>query len=469
VEEHRARYGLDLLRGETLTGLSLQDLNSQLSTVTGELAARRAALDQVNQVYQAQLQARLGKAHPDEAEHQQMRDEARKGLVALSLEVQTQEARQASLQNQVRALQGQLAEQGQAEVRLRDLEREATLTRDLYSTLLTRLTQIQAEQSLQVADVRLAVEAQVPEYPFAPRTKMILAGVFLVSLGTGTMLAVARDLLSRIFSDSEQVEEETGVPVLGFFPMPSRGQEPQTMVVQSPNSIEAEAVHSVLSSLTGRHFDRPGARGQVIMVTSALPNEGKTSFCVALGRAAANSGFKALVVDCDLRRPSLARVVGLPRDTAVRQPVAEFEQKTALFGEPIVDQRSGLHVLPTVGPIANPHKALASSRLPAIVTRLRAYYDLIIIDTPPVLAVSDAVNLTRLADDVLLVVSWRKASRTAVVAALKALNRNGGLATSIVLSKVDLPRYVRGFDADTSMARSYAGYSAPSTAAEGPG
>ncbi len=499
VEEYRAQYRLAPLRGETLAALSLQERNTQLSAATGDLAAKRATLDQLNQVVQrngsieasttaqaspamarlveahgallannAQLQARLGASHPDviasnarvERSRQQIREEAGKAVAALSAEVQAQEARRNALQKQVRDLESQFADQGQADVRLRDLEREATLTRDLYSTLLTRLTQIQAEQSLQVADVRLAVEAQVPDIPFAPRTKMILVGVFLASLGTGAMLALARDLLSRIFSDSDQVEEETGLPVLGFFPTPSRGRDPQAMVIDSPNSIEAEAVYSVLTSLTGRQYDRPGTQGQVIMITSALPNEGKTSFCVALGRAAARSGLKALVIDCDLRRPSLARVAGLPERDGSRRSGTERAQEALLFGEPAVDQMSSLHVLPVHGPVSNPHEALASSRLPSIVGRLRETYDIIILDTPPVLAVSDPVNLARLADDVMLVVSWRKATRMAVVAALKALNRNGALATSIVLSKVDLRRYARGFGADTGLARPYVGYHA---------
>jgi uncharacterized protein involved in exopolysaccharide biosynthesis/Mrp family chromosome partitioning ATPase len=500
VDTYRGQHSLATIRGETLTAMSLSDLNSQLNDAISDLTKKQAALSQLDSIMhgngniyatstvlgmpgaqtlleqytqvllkQAQLRARFGDAHPEvvaansqvERSRAQIRTETAKAIAALRGDVAAAIARRDALATKVQALQQQVTEQGHADVRLAELEREATLTRELYGTLLTRLTQIQAEESLQVADVRLAVEAQPPDKPFAPRVKMVLVGIFLSTFGVGVCVAFVRDLLTRIFTDSDQVEAQTGLPVLGLFPKPARGVSPQSMVVDSPTSLEAEAVHSVLTSLSDPAFLRPTPLGKVIVVTSSVPGEGKTCFTVALGRSASRHGLRAVVADCDLRHPSLLRTAGVTDQVTASGPRAPGEQKapTVLQG-PTPDEHSNLHLLHVSGPVRNPHEALASLRLPDVIARLRSEYDLIILDTPPVLVAADAINLARLADDVVIVVTWRKATRDSVAAALKVMNRNGIEATGVVLSQVDLRKYARGRSADAHLVRSYGDYHA---------
>jgi Mrp family chromosome partitioning ATPase len=152
------------------------------------------------------------------------------------------------------------------------------------------------------------------------------------------------------------------------------------------------------------------------------------------------------------------RVANAPQqDSDPHDPNAK-SPGTQLFGKITSDGRSKLHLMLITGPMRNPHEALASPHLPLAIANLRSVYDLVILDTPPLLAVSDAVKLAQLSDDVVMVVSWRKATRDAVAAALKTLDRSGAQVSGVVLSKVDLRKYARGGAGDAHLAKAYGGY-----------
>jgi succinoglycan biosynthesis transport protein ExoP len=482
VARYREQHHLTPLRGETVVTQSLAELNTQLTLATSALADKQSLLRQVQGLAhggagldasapalaspviqnllekeatlgasQADLESRYGAAYPQVKAgaaqigrlRQQIHAEVTKAVSGLTGEVAALTARKAALAANVQYLQEHAAQQNHEDVQLQELKRDADADRQLYQTMLIRLKEIDAEQGMQRADAHLVVEARPPDLASFPRVKMMLAGAFLAALGIGSGIAVGGSLLSRRFRDVDQVELETGLPVLGLFPRPDRRSVAHDMVVDRPMSLEAEALHAILIGLSRRNADEASPRGHTIMVVSALPGEGKSSFALALGRSAASASLSVALLDCDLRLPSLRRLV------CGSEPESG-DVKT-------VDARSGLHVIRIASAVRNPHHLLAQG-LGVVVDRLRAQYDLIILDTPPVLAVPDALTLGPLADDVLLLASWQETPRSVVGAAVERMRRNAIDISGIVLTKVDLRTFKRAGGGHGYYATQYRGH-----------
>jgi Mrp family chromosome partitioning ATPase len=357
-------------------------------------------------------------------------------------EVEALAARKAALVAQVAEAQQRLGAEAHAEARQRELERDVTLVNSLYDTMLTRLRQIGTEQGLQHADAYVAVEARPAEEPAAPRTRMILVGIFFTALGVGTAAGAGLSLRSQAFRAPGEVEERTGLLVLGAFARPRRGRSPQTMVLDDPFSAEAEELHRIAAGLVRRAAGADRPLGRVVLVTSALPGEGKTAFAIALGHTAARAGLATLVVDGDLRRAGLSKLPPAGQAAAPQAPRPATPEDSP-FAEVVVDLRSGMRLLPLRGPVTNPHEFLGSAQLPKLLDGLRQRHDLVILDTPPALSVADALTLARFADEVILVADWTRTDRGVLADTLRGFERAGIAVGGAVLSKLDLRRHGR--------------------------
>ncbi len=507
IEHYRQSHGLVGLRTHEMGGgpstvaeAQLEQRSQDLSSVTALLAERRSTLQLVraavasgrleamapalsSTVIQqllvrhgelaanvAELRANYGSAFPGVAaaeaalarNAQQTRAEALKLVSSVAGEVSALEARRAAIAADVAVLQSGVATQSSNTVSLAELENEAQSDRTLYENLFLRQKQVAAERRLQPPAVAIAVEAVPPDFPAFPKTRLMVAGAFLGSLGLATGLAFALHMGSRGFRDASQVEDEIGLPVIGLHPM-TRRVSPQDVIVDHPLSVEAEAVQGTLATLLGDRTARSGV-GKVVLITSALPREGKSSLSVALGRSAMRSGFSGIVLDCDVRRPSIRTLIdpAIPRATAPSRATVT-EGGLAMSVEDIalsagVDARSGLRHICLADFIGSPQGLLGWPALTTLLTHLRENYDLIVLDTPPVLAVADAIKLGHFADQVVLMASWPATPRNAVVAAVRALRRAQVQVTGIVLGRVDLRRYARMVGEDGFYTRSYRDY-----------
>jgi uncharacterized protein involved in exopolysaccharide biosynthesis/Mrp family chromosome partitioning ATPase len=502
VEAYRQRHHLISLHGkgggadgatDTVATQRLEQRNSDLSAISAALAEKSSTLAQVEQAARtgrldaiapvlaspliesllareaelsgtlAQLRANYGPTYPSVAaagaalarNEGRLRTEADKLARSLRGEVAGLAERRAAVAAEVAALESKVAGESQASVDLSELQRGAETDRRIYESLFVRLKQVDAERRMQQANAAVVVEATPPDVPAFPRQRLMVAGTFLSALGVGVGLAFGREMLSRRFRDTDQVEGEVGLPVIGIFA--HRRRAPQDIVIDRPMSVEAEAVHGVLAYLLGRPDPEGAPLGRVVMVTSALPGEGKSCFAVALGRSAMRAGLSAFVLDCDLRRPTVARLIaGRAGDGPAPRPGADAAE---LIAEAIrragVDERSALRHLALSDHVANPHGLLAWPGLARTLTQLRARYDLVLLDTPPVLAVADALQLGGLADEVVLAIDWGDTPRQAVLAAVRALQRAQIAVTGLVMTKVDLRRYARANAGDSVYLRRY--------------
>ena len=473
VQRARDASQLTLQRGETVMAQRLAELTSQLTAATADLQQKRSTLrtmeaggvdagnvarsspivqrllDRQGQLaaHLADLQTRLSANHPQAqaaaaqlAEvNGQLRAEIGKAVAGLRGEVDALEARRASVATEVNTLQQSVTGQGPVSMRVQDLQRDAESVRKQYDAAAARLEQIQADAATQRPDVQLIVRASPPLLPSFPRTNMMTAGVFMSALGLGAALAFVLELGSRVFTTPSQVEQQTGVRVLGLFARPrSRKSRPEDLTMSHPTSREIEALHATLINLLGRSFAADSQASRVVMVTSAVPGEGKSSFSVALGRVGRRSGLSVAILDCDLRR---SRFRASAQATAGMQATVPVETAVGEDGAPQVtlDPLSGLSLvtLPRSGPASSPHAVLSRS-LRVTLDQLRADYDLVIVDTPPVLALPDALSIGRLVDETVLLTAWRSTRISDVLAALRLLRRAHIQISGMVLTKVEM-------------------------------
>jgi capsular exopolysaccharide synthesis family protein len=248
----------------------------------------------------------------------------------------------------------------------------------------------------------------------------------------GVFTAFGMERLDSGFRTGEKFEKLLKVPVLGLEPNMSAGELPHDIVVRRPVSPYAEAIRSIRTALRYSDVDTPP---KVVMVTSSLPNEGKTVFAVSLARSVAQAGGKALLIDCDLRRPSIGKLFGVEADPGL---LAFFDDRADKSEVVKIDPDSGLHFIPVSSGTSNPQDLLGSKHMKALIDVMRDRYDLIVLDTPPLLTLSDGVVLSHSADATIFLVRWAQTPRSVVSEALKSFRAIGGKLAGVVLSRVDM-------------------------------
>ena len=308
----------------------------------------------------------------------------------------------------------------------REAEGDAAALRQVVDKLTANSTAAMAEIDLQLPDSRIVSAALVPATPASPDKPLILtlAGLFALALGIGA--AALRDGVAGGFADEAALEQFTGVPVLAALPtIPVRadrpGDGPATETLAHPHGAYGEAVRRLK---LGLERNTRGARpGRVLLVTAATPGEGATLTAIALARSLGVSGRRTLLIDGDLRRPSIHTELGL----APRHSVADYLAGRGIGGDGLTIDDVAPNLAIASGPAdprLNLDTLLQSNRLDQLLHDARQNFDHVVIDSPPVLAAVDTLLLIPHADDILMVVDSATPARD-VGAAFKALARNG--------------------------------------------
>ena len=411
----------------------IQSYRVQEREIIDALAAQGAIFGAGSPVL-TRLEARLALVQEN------IRSEAELITAAMSQEVETAKAREAAVEESLRDLEARALDQSQAEMRLQRLEREALASRSIYDSFVSRLKETSEQAGLQTPDARFLTRALVPQNSDILRRLITIAVSGIVGLATGAGIVFLLEQLNNSFRKSGEMEERTGLSVLASIPNVGKRRKPSELIADFSKDMDAglsEAVRNLRTSITYSNIDQPP---KVVMVTSSAPSEGKTTTAALFGITSAQMGRSAIIVDCDLRRQSFGAIY--PGTSESPGLLAVLEGTVAVADAVFSDEGTGIHILKSEveGQMpGNPADILASKRFRKLIEELRIRYDMVILDTPPVLAVTDARILAPMADAVVYMVRWNATSQDAVLEGLRILrsvnSRIAGIAFSFVNPK----------------------------------
>lgn len=419
---------------------------------------------------QAEIAKRYGPRHPDtisvDSELADLRakiaEEVSKVMESIETEVRVARARVNTLSASLDALKTENADLQKARVQLRELERESESGRVLLETFLSRFKETSNQDNLQKADVRIISAAEVPVAASFPKKKLILAVALVLSLMVGLGLAFLLEALDHGYRALEHLERDRSIAGLGMVPklttLQLKGAKPFDYAIRKPTSAYSEALRFVHVSLM---FGHPGdLRPKSILVTSSLPGEGKTTLCLSLARLLARAGNqRLLLVEGDLRRANVGKALIEPGQRAPSLTAYLTGQIERWQDCLIQDEVSGLELILSGDKVDTPQVLLQSERMRTLLAEAGEVYDFVILDAPPLLAVSDAVILSHLADVTVFVVRWESTPREAVGNALDLLRKAGAPIGGFVLTQVDVKKHAHyGYGDYASYYGQYGGY-----------
>jgi polysaccharide biosynthesis transport protein len=341
-------------------------------------------------------------------------------------------------------LQGLTGGHGNSEAyqKLQQLRHLADADRNLYQSYLSQYNDISERRTLQDASARIISPATFWRQPSSPNRKLFYAFGGMLGIGGGFLLAFLLECRSGIKTAGE-IEQSFGRPVVGVIPLvrpeKSRGIHANRLLnrmVDEPISHFSEAVHAMRISL-----ELSSANPKAILVTSALPGEGKSTAAMLLAASSASSGRRTVLLDCDLRQRSTSAAF-LDKE----QPgLSELLRGTAELADVITkDPATETYVIPAGSMMPNAADLLMSGGMRNLIAKLRSEFDYIVMDTSPLLPVIDALALATVADKVLVIVEWGQTRRASISEALKILRPEAHRVAGIVLNKVD-PNHLRAY------------------------
>jgi polysaccharide biosynthesis transport protein len=482
IEKLKAASGLsDTGAGSNVNLQQITDLNTQLSQARADAAEKQARYDQARQIVEGrgdmqsipdviasqlinqlrvqrtdlsrrevELKSRFGERHPEVTNiRSQIYDisnainaEAARIIENMKNTLANAKLREQTVRTNLEKLTGQRADSN-AVVKLAELKRVADADRKVYEALLATFNEVQQRTSIDQTGVRIINPAGLPNAPSFPRKTLMMVAAGVVAFGAAIALAFLLEYLDAGFRTTAQIERALGASAMGMIPKMESSKlqwEPKNFsaleeITNSPASRLSEAIRTLRTAMMLASLDRPQ---KVVLVTSSIPGEGKSTVSLLIATSSAASNKRTLLMDCDLRRGSITNLLGL----GDKHGLAQYLSGKVKSAEDIIveNERLKLSVVPCGAETSNPTDLLSSDMMQQFLMQVRERYDLIVLDGAPILPVVDSVLLSGFVDSVLFVVEWTKTPRRCVFEAIKSLPDHARNVASIVLNKVDYKR-----------------------------
>jgi succinoglycan biosynthesis transport protein ExoP len=409
-------------RGRRLDAIPQVAKDEAASEINGQIQALTLEL--------AKLREKYKEGHPEvqkvQAQMQQLRKDRDTRVAqieeSLRAEYRQLQRKEAELKAAIDEHKGRAAEQSQKLTEIDSLKKRADSAAGLYAVLLQKLNETNIAASLQNNNIRLLDRAVVPTHPVWPRKRQIALVALLAGLLLGAGWVLLRDALDNTLKDADDVERHLHLELLAAIPRYDKDDA----------SLATEAYQNLRTALL---FSRRGEDGQVVLITGTAPGEGKTTTLLNVAKLLAVSGESVVVVDCDLRRANLHMRLGVTREPGFTDFFVKSVDLSALVRTTRIPN---LRAIPAGALPPNPPALLARPDLPTALAQMKRLYRWVLVDSPPVAAVTDALLLAQCADATVLVVQQNKVDRAMVKRALAALRKVTPNVVGAVLNAVDV-------------------------------
>ncbi len=342
-----------------------------------------------------------------------------------------------ALSQSLESIQSRIDEQSSDLRQLEQMERELAVSRDLYETFLTGLQEATVQVGLVRPDSRIMSRAVIPGAADSPQKPQILIMSLFLGFVIGLTVLLVREFLNNRIQNMDDLENLTELPVLGSvpsFPIRKR-KELMGFLASNPTSSGVEALRNLRTSLLMQNLDQSP---QVIMITSSVPGEGKTSLSLALAHNLVGLGKRVLLIEGDIRRRMLNNYLKLPQDTP---GLLDITTGAVSMGDGILHEpTTGIDIIVGQKSSVNPADLFSSSAFKQLIDALRKEYDHILIDTPPVLVVPDARIIAPLTDSALYVVKWDSTTREQIRSGVKLFEAFSLRLTGFAITQVNTRR-----------------------------
>jgi uncharacterized protein involved in exopolysaccharide biosynthesis/Mrp family chromosome partitioning ATPase len=463
--------------GLTAASDQLAQMNQQLVLVQAERAQAEARLNRVQELARSgsvpdsanevmnsltiqrlkdretelrQREAQLGKVYgPSYPEMQKLQSELKSIQGAISGEIRNiakgvanevniAQGKENALKSRIKSLEAALAANTKTDLRYQELQREVENNRKIYEGFVTRLKDLDVQQGLAQPTARLIHEAEVPVQSAPPGRSVRIAIVGLIAAMIALLSGLIWDRLDISARTGSEIIEVTGQNALAFIPTVRRSRlfPRRWQALTVPRGVYADALQAVRARI---QQSMPRTSPNIITISSAVPEEGKTTFCVSLARLLAQAGHRILLVDADLRRPSVARLLGDDKRGTIidvltgEKPLLEVVQR----------HPSGVDFIVNDGSVADAQSVFTATSMREI-KRLFCDYEIVLFDTPPIAPLPDAAVIGRYSDATIFLVRWGKTPREVAASALRRLLDFDVNVLGVVFTRVDvhaLPKY----------------------------
>jgi len=397
-----------------------------------------------------ELRNRYGERHPrvvDASSQLATLDTTLEGNInrvvgAISSDYQLVQQRVATIQSKLAQGKQEIQAIGTKKFELDELDREVATNREIYDTFFSRITEAKSADGLDNANARISDRALPALSPIKPQKELIIALAALASLVLSMLMALLYEQMDDTVKSTRDIEEKLGVKLLGILPLIKTGWFKKSEALPlNPEHIEdakGTFVESVNTARTILSLDEGDEARQVIVVTSSVPGEGKSTTSINLAHSFGQLE-RVLIIDCDMRRPTLAKAAGLDRNVAglsnliTQTAHAKKCLKRGMFG-------GSVDILPS-GPLPEqPLELISSKRFEKILDELCQHYDRIIIDSAPTQAVSDALVISKLSDAVVYCVKSHETSLELVRRGLQRLRQVNAPLAGVIITQVDVDK-----------------------------
>nr|WP_189621150.1 polysaccharide biosynthesis tyrosine autokinase [Novosphingobium colocasiae] len=480
LQTYMVRNNLMSAEGATMAEQEVSELNRQIAQAQAEVAEQRGRLaaatgqiarggggadigaalasDTVRQLRQqeaetsarlAQLDARYGDRHPEVVQtrdelsdiRSQLNSELGRIVSGLRGDVQIAESRLSSLLASRNRARGALAQNGSAQVGRFELERRAEASRAIYNAYLTRAKETAEAGEIPDTEARIASPARTPGAPSSPNYPLGALAALVAAIMVAGLAAGVAEYVESSVSTKHDIVDVLGAAYAGAVPSLESatkaqiaGIDPQDYVLMRPMSLFTESLRALATFLDLGTPD--GSR--VVTITSPLPREGKSTLSMSLARTLAMGKRRVVLIDADVRHHSTSDA--LAPDRRAEGLFRVLDGTRALDEALILDKRSGLHVLTTMGQ-TGPEDAITEDALAALIAALRARFDIVMFDSAPLLGIAETRVVTRLSDVTLVVARWRRTPIKAIRAALDLLGQGGTRIGGVALNVVNIQEY----------------------------